>query len=305
MPTKVRTDSAKLALLAALSSADSVAGISELTGYNRTRIRRVSRELADQGLVTRHKQGREVEITPSSRSLASHARELVEDFPNQDWGSVLHGDRPLVLHVLDRLGRVRETAEVVGQTPSGVRYTAQSLAEAGILVHRDGGHRFHPRHRALKGFVDEWAKLRAHHRVEGLDPSGYVLWYLGPETLLKSDEPDLEGEDVHQGAFSAFHEYGVPLITGSSYYVVSERDLDAADAILQGLLAEPDSPVHRSYCALVYEKALPENLVRKARIYGLEEEARALRSYVREQEAHEGFLPWEEHTEYREQYGVA
>lgn len=305
MPVDLRTDSAKLALLAALATADSVAEISEATGYDPTRIRRVSSQLADQGLVTKRKRGREVEIAPASRSLASHARELVEDFPNQDWGTILHGDRPLVLHVLDHVGRVRETAEVVGQTPSGVRYTAKSLGQRGILVQPDGEYRFHPRHRALRGFVDEWAKHRAHHRVEGLDPSGYVLWYLGPEVLFKSDEDDLDGDDVHPGAVSAFHAYGVPLITGSYYYFVSERDLDAADAILQCLVAEPDSPVHRSYCALVYEKALPENLVRKARIYGLEEEARALRTYVREQEAPDGFLPWDEHDEYRRQYEVA
>lgn len=299
------TDSTKLALLAALSDARPVGSLSEATGYPRQRIRRVAKELADQGLVTTRKDGRELVVAPASPSLPSLARALLDEYPDQDWGSILHGDRALLLHVLDHVHRIRLTAEVMDQTPGGVHYTAKTLAPRGILTKEDGRYRIHPRHQVLREFVEEIAKVRAHHRVSDLVSDGRIFWHLGPEVLFRSSEPDLEDDDIHVGALSAFARYDVELVTESNYYVLSKRGLDASDAILQTLLVQPGDRINRTYCALVYEKELPDDLIRKAPIYGLEEEAQALRRYVRSEEAPEGFLPWEEHQRYRERYGVA
>jgi len=94
------------------------------------------------------------------------------------------------------------------------------------------------------------------------------------------------------------------VIMHGSYYYLAWRHLSVADAILQGLLVEPESRINRSYCALVFEKRRPRNLVTKARIYGLEEQAAALIRYVDEREPGDLFLPWREHARYRRQYGV-
>lgn len=300
-----RTDSAKLALLAELDTAKSISALSDATGYSPIRVRRVVHDLADKGLVTKHKTGREIEVQAASKPISSKARSLLNEFPDQEWGRVLHGDRALVLHVLDQVGRLRPTAGVVGQTPRGVGYTAKSLAERGILVREDSEYRLHPRHHVLGEFLEEYVRVRAHHIVGELDPDARVIWYLGPEVLFRSDEADLARDDLQLAALSAFPTFGVDLVTQAHHYILSRRELGVADAILQGLLVEPGNRINRSYCALVYEKTLPDDLVRKARIYDLEDEARRLRAYVRERKAFEGFLPWEEHERYRDQYGVA
>lgn len=305
MPNSPPTDPTKLALLSTLDDARPVGALAEATGYPRQRIRRVAKKLEDEGLVTTRKDGRELVVAPTSTSLPSLARALLDEYPDQDWGSILHGDRPLLLHVLDHVGRIRLTAEVMDQTPGGVHYTAKTLAPRGILTKEEGRYHIHSRHRALREFVDEIAKTHAHHRAHDLASDARVLWYLGPEVLLRSKEPDLLEEEVQVGALSALADYGVDLVTEANYYVLSDRELDASDAILQTLLVQPGDRIHRSYAALVYERELPDNLLRKAPIYGLEDEARALRRYVRNREAPEGFLTWEEHQRYREQYGVA
>jgi hypothetical protein len=85
--------------------------------------------------------------------------------------------------------------------------------------------------------VAELAEVQAHHRVSELDPTSTLVWHVGPELLLRRAH-ELEGPHVHLGALSAFVGHGGERVLGEgTYYYAATRELEAADAILQGHLA--------------------------------------------------------------------
>jgi hypothetical protein len=261
-------------------------------------------ELLERGILRGHREGKDLVVEAAVPAVPGLARGLLLDHPRQVWGRVFHGDRPIVLHVLDRIGEPALTAHVCGKTPRAVYYTIRSLGPRGLIVKRGGQYAINPQLHSLKAMLEELAKAEGRRRLRDVDAEAWPLWTLGREVLFKS-EAKLSGSGVHIAALSAFAKYSVPLvIMHGSYYYLASRPLGVADAILQGLLVEPESRTNRSYCALVFEKRRPGDLLKKARIYGLGDQAEALIRYVDQHEPGNLFLPWRDHARYRRQYGV-
>lgn len=295
----------KLVLLVGLDEPRQLTQLAEDNGLQLGTARKALNVLEEQGLVATHKEDGNLVASCTANAIPALARSVLFDQPRRDWRKAFHGDRPMLLHVLDQVHHPELTARVCDKSRRAVYYAIETHASRGLLVETEDGYQINPRLASFRELLTEMAKTTAHHRTRQLDPDARLLWHLGPELLLRSNR-DLESDDVHPGALSRFAEYGVPLMSGESSYVyVATRELDASDAILQALLVDPESRVNRSYAALVYERTQPDNLEHKARIYGLQEEARKLVEYVETREQLEGFLPWGEHDRYREQYGVA
>ncbi len=295
---------AQLSVLVSLEEPKRLTQIAEENALQQGTARKAVKTLEEQGVVETHKEAGHLVVACTSKALPPLARALIFDQPRSDWDRVLHGDRPTVLHVLDRVNHPALTAEVCDKTRRAIYHAIETHAPRGLLVETENGYRINPRLSALREFLSELTRTTAHHRTSRIDRDAGLIWHLGPELLLRSPN-DLEGETIRPGALSRFGLYDVPLMTGQrSYYYVSTRELDAADAILQALLVDPESRIHRSYAALVYEKTRPDNLDHKARIYGLRDEAEQLAEYVERREQVGRFLPWEEHDRYRRQYGV-
>lgn len=297
----------QLAVLASLETPRSVKELAEANELPYQGVYKAVRELTDRGVVTSHREGKELVVEVAAPAVPGLARTLLLDQRRKDWCRIFHGDRPIVLHVLDRTGDAGLTAEICAKTTRAVHYTIRDLGPAGVLVKPGGRYRINPVLHALKALAAELATVEGLRRLRAVDPNARPLWSLGPEVLFRSDE-DLDQAGVHVAALSAFAAYDVPLVTmRGGYYYLAQRALDVADAILQGFLVAPGNKIHRSYCALVYEKHRPKNLAKKAPIYGLEEEAQALLRYVDGDPHDPGdvFLPWHAHQRYREQYGVA
>lgn len=294
----------QLAVLASLEEPRTVKQLAEANALPYQAVYRAVQELLDRGILRSHREGKDLVVEAAAPAVPGLARSLLLDHARQDWGRVFHGDRPVVLHVLDRIGDPTLAAQVCGKTPRTVYYTIRSLGPRGLLVKRKGRYAINPLLPPLKALLEELAKAEGRRRLRNVDAKARPLWTLGPEVLFKG-EGKLDGSGVHIAALSAFAMYSVPLvILHGSYYYLASRPLGVADAILQGLLVEPESRINRSYCALVFEKRKPRNLVKKARIYGLEEQAEALIRYVDKHEPGDLFLSWRDHDRYRRQYGV-
>ncbi len=293
-----------LRILASLEHPKAAAALAREHGLPRGTAWKTIASLAHDGLIQTHIEGRDLVASSPSRAIPGLAATLLTDFPNQDWRLVFYGDRPTTLRVLDQIGRPGLAALVLGKSRRTVQHGIRLMAERGVVTKTGGRYQINPRIRPLGQLLDELDNARAHQQTRRVDKDARLLWYLGPEWLVRSRRP-LDEPQLGPGALSLFAEYRVPLMMArDQYYFRTMRTLDAADAILQGLLVEPDSAVNRSYCAVVYEKNRPDNLETKARIYGLEQEAQRLIAYVDRRIEPEGFLPWGEHEEYRSEYGV-
>lgn len=294
----------QLAVLASLGEPRTVRQLAEANALPYQGVYKAVEELVRRGILTSHREGKDLVVEAAPPAVPGLARSLLLDHSRQDWRHVFRGSRPVLLYVLDRVGDPKLAAYVCDKTPRAVYYTIRSLGARGLLVKRHGRYAINPGLPSLKALLEELAKVESLTRLRDVDPKARALWSLGPEVLFKSEE-GLNTPRVHIAALSAFARFGVPLvIMHSRYYYLASRPLDVADAILQGFLVEPESRTNRTYCALVYEKHRPKNLVTKARIYGLHEQAEALIRYVDDHEPADLFLPWREYDRYRRQYGV-
>jgi DNA-binding transcriptional ArsR family regulator len=294
----------RLAILASLDEPTRVQEIVDDNGLPYQTVYTAAQELEDQGIVTSRKEGRQRILSSASPNLPGLTQTLLFDHSREDWNQVFRGDRPVVLHVLHRVGRPSLVADIVDKAERTIHHAIETHAPRGLLVKDGEDYQINPRLGALVEMLEEWAKLRSHNLLQEVAPGGRMVWTLGPEFLFQAGETP--GEDpIHAGALSRFAEYGIDLMMpGPTYYYRAHRELDVADAILQALLVEPESKRERSYAALLYELEQPEDLAFKAHIYGLEQQSRAIRRYVETHETDGFFLPWDEHNRFREQYGV-
>ncbi len=296
---------AQLALLASLAKPKGVSVLAQENGLPYESAYKAVCELEKRGIVATHREGRALMVACRSALVPPLARSVIFDSPRPDWGRVFHGNRPTLLHVLDKVGEPELAAEVCGKSRSLVYHAIKTHAPRGLLIRRkDGSYAINPRLAPFRNLLEELDRVEAAHRLHEIDAEARLVWSLGPEILFMSRERRAVPK-AQPAALSRFGDYGLSFITGDeTYQCVAERRLDAADAILQTLLIDPESRINRSYCALLLEKAKPDDFERKAKIYGLADEARALARYVQTHEATEGFLPWREHERYRQQYGV-
>ncbi len=296
---------AQLAILASLGDPQAVRALAQTNGLPYDTAYKAVRELTNRGILATHRDGRALVVACRSAVIPSLARSLLFDHPRPDWGRVFHGDRPMLLRVLDQVGDPGLAAEVCGKSRSLVYHAIKTHAPRGLLVRRDDSYSINPRLATLRRLLEELNRVETAHQLHQIDADATPLWSLGPEILFASRKK-LTGKGVHLGAISRFYRYRMSFITGeTTYYYVAKRKLDAADAIIQTLLIDPESRINHSYAALLFEKAKPADLQRRSKIYGLAEEAHALTQYVQTHEATAKFLPWREHERYRQQYGVA
>jgi DNA-binding transcriptional ArsR family regulator len=131
-------------MLASLGSPKEIKALAEANELPHRTAHQAVEVLKDKGVVTSHKEGRERVVTTASNALSGLAPALLFDIPREDWDRILHGDRPMQLHVLDRVGHPELTAEVYGKGRNTLYRTVEFLGPAGALVKRDKGWRIKP-----------------------------------------------------------------------------------------------------------------------------------------------------------------
>lgn len=294
----------RLAILASLDEPKPIQAIVDENTLPYQTVYTAAKRLETEGIVATRKEGKQRILSPGSPTLPGLAQTLLFDHSREDWDDVFRGDRPVLLHVLHRVGRPRLVADVMDKTERTVHHAIETHAPRGLLVKDGDDYRINPRLGSLVEMLAEWTELRSHTILKEIGPEGRLVWALGPEVLFRADEAPRD-ETIHAGALSRFAQHGIDLMMpGQDYYYRTHRRLDAGDAVLQALLVEPESKRNRSYAALLYEKEQPEGLPFKAHIYGLKDEAQALERYVGTHDADGFFLPWDEHDRFREQYGI-
>jgi hypothetical protein len=262
------------------------------------------RDLEGKGLVFTVKDGRSRVVRPTDPALPGLAQALIFETPRPDLAKIVHGDRLLQFHVLDRVRKPGLAALVLCKTKRAVEQTVAEFAPSGFLARTPDGFRIHPRHVNYRAFIDEVARVQALARVRRYTPSAVLVWHLGPEVLFKSHDP-VEDTGVMRAGFDRFGDFGVELVgRGFRAYHLARRSLGPADAVMEAVLIDGDTPIHRTYCCLLYEKTRPADFEAVAQIYGLARLARLIVRYVDGGQDLPGFLPRKEHERYRREYGL-
>lgn len=254
--------------------------------------------LARQGLVRVGHEGKRALVQPATEALGALAAALVrKDHPA--WPHVFRGDRVLLLHALQRLHDIPLAAAVTGYARPSAYQAARQLAEKGILRHQRGDYRIHRQHGDLQDLVEEWTRVRAHHRCRRLHREARLIHHVGPEAFFRAPGTIPETEPA---GLSAFAQHGIDIVPAEPRtHALAVRPLGAADHVCQALCAAPDDPITRSYAALLWERDRSP-LDDAKRIYNVTAEADALQRYVQSRQDQDGFLPWTEHQRYRRMY---
>jgi DNA-binding transcriptional ArsR family regulator len=307
----------QLSALASLDSEKSVRRLAQDNGSPYPSMQKAVNTLEKGGLVTTTRQGRERLVKAASTQLASLARALIFDAPRQDWRSIFHGERLVLLHVLDRVRDPALVAEVCNVARTTVYHAIRTLAPSGLLLKDGDGYRVNPRLVEFRAFLLEWNTVRATKAVHDFDPKATGLWRLGPELMFRS-RTQVVAPHVHLGATSAMAQLGAPVVekTEATTYYVSRRRLTSSDAVLQAMVMDgnntaesglpPAKSVRAQWTAFIETRVPRESypdLERRAKIYGKVPEVQAILAYLSNHDE-AGFLAWTEYERFRQQFGA-
>lgn len=306
-----------LSILADSAEPRSIRSLAERSNGNYRSFIKAAHALADAGAVRLEPKRRELLVTATSSRLTGLANDLLSPNAHRGLADIFRSDRPTMLWVLHKTRQIDLTADVMGKSPGAVRYMIRILQRTGLLIKEPLGYAIHPHHRSLIELLGELDRLRAEVRLTHLAPRARLVWHLGPEMLVQADEVPPAGAQF--AGLDAFSQYGIDIQTrGPPLYYLGNRELTAADVMLQALVAvdyktpvawSTDSPVATgpefNYACLLWEKEEPKDIWDKSDLYfGREHPARDVVEYVHEEGGWAGFLPWSEHERLRRLYGL-
>jgi hypothetical protein len=307
----------ELSILAETDEPRSIRSLAQRSQGNYRAFLRAAHDLASAGAIHLEPKGRELLATATSSRLTGLANDLLGPNAHRGLPDVFRSDRPQMLLVLHSAHQVDLAADVMGKSPGAVRHMIRLLQPKGLVIKERFGYRIHPHHQALIELLQELDRLRAEARLRHLAPRARLVWHLGPEMLIQTDDPP---EDAQLAGLDAFRQYAIDIQTrGPPLYYLGNRTLTAADAILQALVATryktPDGMTtpkdsvlvgpEFNYAGLLWEKEKPQDIWGKADLYfGGEHQARDVVEYVHEKGDWAGFLPWAEHERLRKLYGL-
>lgn len=265
----------QLAVLAELEEPRSTSEVAERLDVVEVDVEEAVSELEVAGLVEREGFGAKTRLVPVTPELARRADQVRSALSAAAWRALFGRERAQRTHVLARVGRLELAADVLDEPVESLRADAYELVEAGVLV-EDGGFGLDPGTPALGELLAEVDALRAERWVASLDVDGRVRWHLGPEIVFTAERP-VDDPEVTYGGPSLFADHGVPVDVGEDVYARTHRALDASDAILQATLTHPEEDRVREACRELYAQAATPTFREKARIYGVEAVAEAIR----------------------------
>lgn len=272
---RVSSLAVQLAVLAELDEPRPTSAVAARLSVVEVDVEEAVSELEAAGLVEREGFGAKTRLVPATPELARAASQVRSSLSAAAWQALFGRERAQQAHVLDRLGRLELAADVVDEPVESLRADAYELVEVGVLVEEEG-FRLDPGTPALAKLLAEIDALRAERWVAALDVDGRVRWHLGPEAVFTATGP-VDDPEVTYGGPSLFADHGLAVEVDEDVYCRTRRTLDASDAILQATLTHPDDEAVREACLELYAAAATPTFREKARIYGVEAEAEAIR----------------------------
>jgi len=263
---------------------------------------KISDKLINNGLATKHRNGKTVQIKKQTTPLAQKLEETLRLFPRLPLENILTHSQLTVIATLTFPLKTEELRTLLGVTRQWIHKTVTNLSTYGILLKDAQGYSINPTHRPLLEFATSYFEFQNYKTLSTITDDAILLWQHGTEFLFKTRQ---EFPTIQKTAVSIYATYQLPLLSEMTYYYHAQRTLDVRDTILHTILIDPHSKTYNSYALLLYEQTHPNNLLENARFYNLTEHVHSLFNYLQDQTASAPFHPaWTDYQALRKQYRV-
>jgi biotin operon repressor len=261
---------------------------------------KITDKLTNNGLATKHRKGKTVQIEKHTTPLAQKLEETLRLFPRLPLENILTHSQLTFIATLTFPLKTEELRTLLGVTRQWIHKTVTNLSTYGILLKDTQGYSINPTHRPLLEFATNYFEYQNYKTLQTIADDAILLWQHGTEFLFKTRQ---ELPTIQKTAVSLYATYQLPLLSDLTYYYHTQRTLDVRDTILHTILIDPHSKTYNSYALLLYEKTHPDNLMNKARFYNLTGHVQSLLTYLKDQSTSEPFHPtWTDYQALREQY---
>lgn len=290
----------ELKILRGFDEGDTLNDVMEKLKISKGKLSVATKNLERLGFIVRERCNKKILLKRGNAKHASLFYDFLREYPSLPVEKLLTERRITMLSVIDN--EVGIIAKITGVTSQTVYNAIRDFLRYGILIKKEG-YTINPRHRLLKAFVFEFQSFLNRIERTKVDRKAILIWEKGPEFLIKTNNIIRE-KNYHLTALSVFKDFGLFFISSYNYYFYSKRDITTSDIILHTILIEPSSKANIAYACLLYQRIRPENLMKIARIYKMEDKAERIMRYVDEKEDFEDFPDRKEYNELLGEYGV-
>jgi DNA-binding MarR family transcriptional regulator len=265
--------------------------VAETLGMPQPELTRLVKSLESKGLIVVQKIGMSTSIAFSEMKHASLLRRILNEYSHMRLEEILTLASLRVVTSL-AMSPASTRGDVVsssGVSPRTLQTVLGRLRELGMVrVRARGVYELSDRFSLFADFAHELSEYSNEREAREFSPDSVVVWERGSEFIVRT-KSSKKNEDFKMTAFSAFENYGVPLIQEWRYYYHSHGSWRGTpdEVFLQSLLIKPRSSREMTAMKMLWErKGLWRNLdsIRaKARAYGLEDELERIVAYLQDQ----------------------
>lgn len=259
-------------------------------------------KLIENGLATKQRTGKTVLIQQAHTNVAHKLEELMTVFPRLPFEHILTYTTLSFLASFHYQLTIEERAQTLGVSRQWIHKTIKLLSSYGIILKQGRRYAINPLHQKISEFASTYVEFQHYQQVKQLTDDAVILWHHGNEFLFTTKRT-LPREQ--KTAISVFTDYDLPLISDKNYYYATPRQLAVSDVLLHTILIDPTSKTYNTYALLLYERATPPDVVKKARLYNLVDHTQHLLGFLKTHHSRHRFLPlWDDYETLAIQYGV-
>ena len=290
----------ELRVLCSFSEGDALKDIAEKVKISKGKASVAVKNLEKLGFIIRERQNKRIFLKMGNTKHASLFFDFLKEYSSLPVEKLLPQRRIAMLSIIENEPSV--ISKIIGISCQTVYNAIKDFLRYGILIKRNG-YEINPRHRILKEFVIEFQSFLNRMEIANIDKEAILIWERGPEFLIKTPKR-IKDKNYHLTALSEFKKFGLLFIPSHNYYFYSGRDIAISDIIIHTILIEPESKRNVAYACLLYQKTKPEDLIKVAKIYKMEEKAEKIIKYVDKKQDFDDFPKREDYNELLEEYEV-
>lgn len=265
-------------------------------------VSKITTKMIENGLAKKNRQGMKIIVETAQTSHSQKLEVIIKTFNRLPLEDILSYSKLDLIAIVECPLNKTEISQMLNVSRQWTYKTIKDLSRYGIILKKPTGYYINPTHQLLFEFAEAYYKYKNHQKLKTISEDAQIIWQQGAEFLFRSKK---ELTKHQKTAVTAFSKYNLPLLGDIKYYYNTERKLQATDIILHTILINPQSKTYNAYACLLYQKAKPIDIIKKARIYNLTEHIQTLISFIEKQKFEKKFLPtWNEYKSLAKQYGV-
>ena len=254
--------------------------IAKTMGVAQSELTRLLKSLESKGMLVVRRNGMSSSVAFSDMKHALLLRRILNEYSHMRLEEILSlaSLRVLASLAVSPVSTRTEMQSSSGVSPRTLQTVLSKFMELGVVrVHARGVYELSDRFAPFTDFARELSEYSNQREARDFSPDSVVIWERGSDFIVRTKSRK-ENDDFRATAFSAFGNYGVPLIQDWQYYYHTHGNWrrTADEVFLQSLAVRPLGSREMAAMKMLWQrKSLwrnPSRLRARAKAYGFNDE---------------------------------